>query len=193
MHERGDLVLPRPEERVSDVPAVELAHGEQVDHGDEETRPRSEGHGTEFEIHARTHLRTEGTLHEPEEERRAELGHLGEGVVVARPGERAGPRLAMQGGMKRIQKIQAFSAAALTCAALAGCGAAVDPEQSEEGASIYHTDSTLTGCHGAASSSIPSSGMYYLTTFGGPGDSQPMSCGSNTNNGTWYYAASRQR
>lgn len=92
-----------------------------------------------------------------------------------------------------MQKIQAFSAAALTCAALAGCGAAVDPEQSEEGASIYHTDSTLTGCHGAASSSIPSSGMYYLTTFGGPGDSQPMSCGSNTNNGTWYYAASRQR
>jgi hypothetical protein len=51
----------------------------------------------------------------------------------------------------------------------------------------------LSGCHGQASSSVPSSGQFYLTTFGGPGEGQKMSCGQSTKNGTWYYAASRQR
>jgi len=51
----------------------------------------------------------------------------------------------------------------------------------------------LTGCQGRASTYIPPSGRFYLTTFGGPGDGGRMSCGSNTRNGTWYYAASRQR
>ena len=44
------------------------------------------------------------------------------------------------------------------------------------------------------SSTIPSSGDYYLTTFGdSPSDDGIMSCGSYTKHGTWYYAASRQR
>lgn len=75
----------------------------------------------------------------------------------------------------------------------AGCGAE-DPR----GTSISSlpqglSDDDLSGCRGVASSVIPTSGDYFLTTFGGPGESQPMSCGSHTKNGTWYYAASRQR
>lgn len=55
------------------------------------------------------------------------------------------------------------------------------------------SDSDLKNCHGKASASIPSSGAYELTSFGGPGESGIMSCGDYTKNGTWYYAASRQR
>ncbi len=55
------------------------------------------------------------------------------------------------------------------------------------------SDSDLRGCHGKASSTIPSSGQYELTSFGGPGESGIMSCGDYTKNGSWYYAASRQR
>ena len=51
----------------------------------------------------------------------------------------------------------------------------------------------LSGCHGHASSSVPSDGLYDLTTFGGPGDSQPVACGGSTSNGSWWYAASSQR
>jgi len=59
------------------------------------------------------------------------------------------------------------------------------------GASVTYT-SHLTGCHGTASSSIPSNGHYDLTSFGGPGDEQPMSCGGQADGKGWY-AASRQR
>jgi len=51
----------------------------------------------------------------------------------------------------------------------------------------------LKGCKGKASSSIPSSGVYVLTTFGGPSESQSLSCGGSSKSGSWYYAASRQR
>lgn len=50
----------------------------------------------------------------------------------------------------------------------------------------------LKNCKGKASSSIPADGRYVITTFGGPGDHQPMSCGGYANGTTWY-AASRQR
>ncbi len=60
-----------------------------------------------------------------------------------------------------------------------------------EGASVTYTNH-LSGCHGQASSSIPSDDTYVLTTFGGPGDMQSMSCGGKAN-GTGWYAASRQR
>lgn len=60
------------------------------------------------------------------------------------------------------------------------------------GASVTTVDHALTGCRGKAATSIPSSGQYVLTTFGGPGDFQPMSCGGYAN-GTGWYAASRQR
>jgi hypothetical protein len=55
------------------------------------------------------------------------------------------------------------------------------------------SDSDLKNCHGKASSTIPSSGEYELTSFGGPGESGIMSCGDYTKDGSWYYAASRQR
>lgn len=62
-----------------------------------------------------------------------------------------------------------------------------------DSASSSSDDSELRGCHGKASSTVPSSGEYELTSFGGPGESGIMSCGSYTRNGSWYYAASRQR
>ncbi len=55
------------------------------------------------------------------------------------------------------------------------------------------SDSDLKNCHGKASATIPSDGAYELTSFGGPGESGIMSCGDYTKDGTWYYAASRQR
>ena len=40
---------------------------------------------------------------------------------------------------------------------------------------------------------LPESQRYDLTTFGGPGDEQPVACGGPDADGTWYYAANRQR
>ena len=74
----------------------------------------------------------------------------------------------------------------LACLAIVGCGA--------DGQSISKDPGTLPDCHGKASSEIPSSGVYYLTSFGnGTSDDGVMSCGQTTNHGSWYYAASRQR
>ena len=55
------------------------------------------------------------------------------------------------------------------------------------------TPEALHGCHGTASSSVPSDGNYYLTTFGGPSEPQPLSCGGASQSGSWFYAASKQR
>lgn len=63
---------------------------------------------------------------------------------------------------------------------------------STAGVSVSTADSSLTGCQGKASSVIPSDNTYVITTFGGPGDHQPMSCGGFADGTTWY-AASRQR
>jgi hypothetical protein len=74
------------------------------------------------------------------------------------------------------------------------CTAAVgsyEDEGATSGASVALT-SHLSGCHGQASSAIPANDKYVLTTFGEPGDEQPMSCGGEAN-GTGWYAASRQR
>ncbi|MEO8875295.1 MAG: hypothetical protein ABI461_06900 [Polyangiaceae bacterium] len=71
---------------------------------------------------------------------------------------------------------------------VAHCSAAND-----DSASSSSSDDALKGCHGKAASSVPSSGNYELTSFGGPGESGIMSCGDYTKNGSWYYAASRQR
>jgi hypothetical protein len=77
---------------------------------------------------------------------------------------------------------------------LLGCSAASEGPGPEPGfeRSIPTADG-LSGCKGKASSSIPSSGTFVLTTFGGPGDSQPLACGGSSKSGSWYYAASRQR
>jgi hypothetical protein len=66
-----------------------------------------------------------------------------------------------------------------------------EDETATEGASVA-VPYGVTGCHGQAASSIPSDKTYVITTFGGPGDQQSMSCGGHAD-GTWYYAASRQR
>jgi hypothetical protein len=50
----------------------------------------------------------------------------------------------------------------------------------------------LKHCTGKASTAIPNDGRYIITTFGGPGDHQAMSCGGFADGTTWY-AASRQR
>jgi len=76
------------------------------------------------------------------------------------------------------------------------CTAEVDILETEdegatEGASVTNT-ARLSGCRGKASNVIPSDNKYVITTFGGPGDHQPMSCGGYANGTTWY-AASRQR
>ena len=73
--------------------------------------------------------------------------------------------------------------------ALVACGSSPD-----SGISSSSSTSNLSGCHGVASSSQPSSGDYYLTSFGfSSGDDGIMSCGEYTKTGSWYYAASRQR
>lgn len=82
-------------------------------------------------------------------------------------------------------------------ALLAGCATDVtvespfEDEGATEGASVTQP-LALTGCQGQAAASIPADRTYVITTFGGPGDQQPMSCGGRAD-GTWYYAASRQR
>jgi hypothetical protein len=70
-------------------------------------------------------------------------------------------------------------------------GSNFEDDGATAGASIQ-PDPLLSGCAGHASSSIPSDGRYVLTSFGGGADDQAMSCGGQAD-GTWYYAASRQR
>jgi hypothetical protein len=73
--------------------------------------------------------------------------------------------------------------------AVAACSNSPGP-----GLSVSSTSSDLTGCDGTASSAIPASGVYFLTSFGdSPSDNGEMSCGEYTDDGSWYYAASRQR
>jgi hypothetical protein len=67
-----------------------------------------------------------------------------------------------------------------------------EDEGATSGASITTIGRGVTNCHGQASSTIPADGRYVITTFGGPGDHQPMSCGGYAD-GTGWYAASRQR
>ena len=69
--------------------------------------------------------------------------------------------------------------------------ASFEDEGATSGASIA-VESHLSGCHGHASATIPADGKYFITTFGGPGDHQAMSCGGYAS-GTGWYAASRQR
>ncbi|MCG3173961.1 MAG: hypothetical protein GMKNLPBB_02178 [Myxococcota bacterium] len=40
---------------------------------------------------------------------------------------------------------------------------------------------------------LPENQEYVLTTFGGPGDEQPVACGGPIADATWYYAANKQR
>jgi hypothetical protein len=83
-----------------------------------------------------------------------------------------------------------LSFAAAACTGDAEVVSGYEDDGSTAGVSIIARG--LTGCNGKASAAIPSDGRYVMTTFGGPGDHQSMSCGGYAD-GTWYYAASRQR
>lgn len=80
-------------------------------------------------------------------------------------------------------------ASVLATGCMVGEDEAVD---ATSGVSVTTIDRGLTGCRGKASSSVPTTGKYVITTFGGPGDHQSMSCGGFAD-GTGWYAASRQR
>jgi hypothetical protein len=84
----------------------------------------------------------------------------------------------------------------VACLLLTACTADVEILSEDEGATAGASITTIargvTNCHGQASSTIPADGRYVITTFGGPGDHQPMSCGGFAD-GTGWYAASRQR
>jgi len=70
-----------------------------------------------------------------------------------------------------------------------------------EGLSSIEEALTVGGCQCASSgtcadltySDKPANNVYYVTTFGGPGDGQNMACGKSTQNGTWAYVADKQR
>jgi hypothetical protein len=83
-------------------------------------------------------------------------------------------------------------AGVIVCALLGGCVVGDEADEATAGASVSSVSSELTGCNGQASSSIPADQTYVITTFGGPGDHQSMSCGGFADGTTWY-AASRQR
>ena len=89
-------------------------------------------------------------------------------------------------------KTLAFLLTVATAACTADVEILTEDQDATPGASITTTARGLSGCHGTASTSIPANGNYVITTFGGPGDYQPMSCGGYAN-GTGWYAASRQR
>ncbi|MCC6899503.1 MAG: hypothetical protein IT377_11045 [Polyangiaceae bacterium] len=73
------------------------------------------------------------------------------------------------------------------------CSAAPEDSLAEEPELVTPAGENLSGCHGKAASSIPASGVYVLTTFGGPSEPQPLACGGHSKSGSWYYAASKQR
>jgi len=85
------------------------------------------------------------------------------------------------------------SIALLFALPLLALGCTPQVETAGSGDQVSSTDEALSGCHGHAASTIPADETYVLTTFGGPGESGTMSCGSSTRNGSWYYIASRQR
>ena len=74
-----------------------------------------------------------------------------------------------------------------------GCSAATGDPGAGNGERPAPAGDALSGCKGKASSSIPPTGTYVLTTFGGPTEPQPLACGGASQSGTWYYAASKQR
>ena len=77
----------------------------------------------------------------------------------------------------------------ISLTACATAGGAYEDTGSTSGESITETQ-RLTGCQGQASSTIPASGKYVMTTFGAPGDTANMSCGGKADGVSWY-AASR--
>src|SRR5205823_14348981 len=94
------------------------------------------------------------------------------------------------------------SAKILSGVFLAALGACGSDDRDTDAARYATVDSQLclsnacsggtSCCTGSAYSNIPADHKYYLTTFGGGSDTGTMSCGG-TADGTWWYAADRQR
>jgi hypothetical protein len=90
-------------------------------------------------------------------------------------------------------------AAAATAVAVSVVGAACGTP-SEERVGRTSSASTVGGCTCVTSgtcsdetfSNVPADGAYYITTFGGGADTQPMACGG-TADGTWAYVADEAR
>lgn len=81
-------------------------------------------------------------------------------------------------------------AASLLSIVVAACSSGSSGDKT----SSQSANAALSGCNGVASSKIPASHQYVLTSFGNsPSDNGEMSCGQYTDDGDWYYAASRQR
>src|SRR3954470_9522455 len=86
-----------------------------------------------------------------------------------------------------------LGAALVLATSLAACAGDIDKDAGD-GQSVTVFQEGLSGCRGVASAAKPASGNYFLTSFGfTSSDNGIMSCGDYTRNGSWYYAASRQR
>lgn len=88
--------------------------------------------------------------------------------------------------------MKAFAVVLVLGACTADVEIITEDQGATSGASVETSARGLSNCHGQASTSIPADHKYVITTFGGPGDAQAMSCGGYANGTTWY-AASRQR
>lgn len=80
---------------------------------------------------------------------------------------------------------------------LSGCAVDTEPEEplatTRSPVSVGGcTCPTSGGCSTLSYSDIPADNVYYVTTFGGGADTQPMSCGG-TADGTWAYVADSAR
>ncbi|MBK7583577.1 MAG: hypothetical protein IPI67_25715 [Myxococcales bacterium] len=80
---------------------------------------------------------------------------------------------------------------------LFACSADSDPEdvtgRVQNAASVGGCNCpTSGGCSSLSYSDVPADGLFYVTTFGGGSDTQPMSCGG-TADGTWAYVADSAR
>lgn len=101
-----------------------------------------------------------------------------------------GTSAAHRGGVRTTHQVLLLATLVTSSTAcMVGEDEAVD---ATSGVSVTTIAAGLHGCSGHASTSIPANGKYVITTFGGPGDHQAMSCGGYAD-GTGWYAASRQR
>jgi hypothetical protein len=84
----------------------------------------------------------------------------------------------------------------LTVLFVVACSSASD-QTSESNEAVKARASQMDICKKRSVSDIPADGRYYLTAFGGNGESQPMACTGasqkTSENGSWYYAADMAR
>lgn len=97
-------------------------------------------------------------------------------------------------------RFASLAAAAIAVAVSIVSAACGTPSSSEERFGRTSSASTVGGCTCVTSGTctdetfadVPADGAYYITTFGGGADTQPMACGG-TADGTWAYVADEAR